>query len=85
MRWMGTVISCLKLVCGFSSSTFLLLTFISRFLPDVHQFDAHEIPFDGPTGIITLVERLLVSAPNMGADGKRKLLDKFVRIILQQA
>ncbi|PPQ77393.1 hypothetical protein CVT25_010975 [Psilocybe cyanescens] len=51
----------------------------------VHQFDAHEIPFDGPMGIVTLVENLLVSAPHLGDDGKRRLLDKFVRIILQQA
>ncbi|KAJ3518070.1 hypothetical protein NLJ89_g74 [Agrocybe chaxingu] len=51
----------------------------------VHQFDAHEIPFDGPTGIVTLVDRLLVTAPHLGEEGKKRLLDNFVKIILQQA
>ena len=94
---------------------------------DVHQFDAHEIPFDGPNGIIMRVERLLMSSSSgnasaptststagtktgmrvkrltvvvkkggggggqnrkqadMGEEDKQRLLDKFVRIILQQA
>jgi len=52
---------------------------------DAHQFDANQIPFDGPTGIVSLVEHLLVSAPYLGDEGKRHLLDKFVRVILQQA
>ncbi|KAH9482777.1 hypothetical protein JR316_0004877 [Psilocybe cubensis] len=43
----------------------------------VHQFDAHEIPFDGPMGIVSLVENLLVSAPHLGEDGKRRLLDNL--------
>jgi len=52
----------------------------------VHQFDAHEIPFDGANGIVSVVERLLVmSAPDLGATAKRQLLDRFVKIILQQA
>ncbi|KAF8812292.1 hypothetical protein BYT27DRAFT_7239825, partial [Phlegmacium glaucopus] len=51
----------------------------------VHQFDAHEIPFDGPTGIVARVERLLASAPGLGDEAKQRLLDKFIRIILQQA
>ena len=51
----------------------------------MHQFDAHEIPFDGPTGILARVERLLDSAPGLGIEAKQHLLDKFVRIILQQA
>lgn len=50
-----------------------------------HQFDANQIPFDGPTGIVSLVEHLLVSAPHLGDEGKRCLLDKFVRVLLQQA
>ena len=50
----------------------------------MHQFDAHEIPFDGPTGIVARVERLLASAPGLGDDAKLRLLDKFIRIILQQ-
>ncbi len=91
---------------------------------DVHQFDAHEIAFDGPNGIVSRVERLLMSSSSantsaptststagtktgnrvkrltvavkkgggqnrnqveMGEEDKRRLLDKFVRIILQQA
>ncbi|KAF9478164.1 hypothetical protein BDN70DRAFT_880325 [Pholiota conissans] len=51
----------------------------------VHQFDAHEIPFDGPTGILTRVEGLLSDASNLSQEGKQRLLDKFVRIILQVA
>jgi hypothetical protein len=34
---------------------------------------------------VSLVENLLVSAPHLGDEGKRQLLDKFVRVILQQA
>ena len=60
--------------------------FFSQFVIDVHQFDAHEIPFDGPNGIIALVQRLLTMSPlDLGPAGKRKLLDRFVKIILQQA
>jgi hypothetical protein len=51
---------------------------------DVRQFDAHEIPFDGPSGIVERVERLLKNASNVGQDN-RAILDKFVRIILQNA
>ncbi|KAF9464902.1 hypothetical protein BDZ94DRAFT_451357 [Collybia nuda] len=51
----------------------------------VHRFDAHEIPFDGPTGIVSRVEHLLKSAPALSDEGKRRLLDSFVRIILQNA
>jgi hypothetical protein len=54
-------------------------------LVDVHRFDAHAIPFDGPTGIITRVERLLDTAPNLDGEEKRALLDRFIRIILQNA
>jgi hypothetical protein len=57
----------------------------NRDSPDVHQFDAHEIPFDGPTGIIPQVERLLSTAPGLSEEGKKKLLDNFVRVILQHA
>jgi len=52
---------------------------------DVHQFDRHEIPFDGPEGIVSLVEGLLLAAPRLDEDGRKRLLDKFIRIILQQA
>ncbi|TFK43679.1 hypothetical protein BDQ12DRAFT_731671 [Crucibulum laeve] len=51
----------------------------------VHQFDAHEIPFDGPSGIISRVGQLLATAPALSEDKKRRMLDNFVRIILQNA
>lgn len=57
---------------------------IDFFLLGVHQFDAHEIPFDGPTGIVASVERLLTTAPHLSDEGKKTLLDRFVKIILQQ-
>ncbi|KAF6762151.1 hypothetical protein DFP72DRAFT_987503 [Ephemerocybe angulata] len=56
----------------------------SAFKTYVRQFDAHEIPFDGPAGIVERVERLLKHSPDRGQDN-RVLLDKFVRIILQNA
>ncbi|KAJ7771783.1 hypothetical protein B0H16DRAFT_195757 [Mycena metata] len=51
----------------------------------VHRFDAHEIPFDGPTGIVTRVERLLRKAQHLTDDEREKLLDAFVKLILQTA
>ncbi|KAJ7880327.1 hypothetical protein B0H14DRAFT_3434577 [Mycena olivaceomarginata] len=51
----------------------------------VHRFDAHEIPFDGPTGIVTRVERLLRKAQHLADDQRRELLDSFVKLILQTA
>ncbi|KAG6916700.1 hypothetical protein DXG01_005649 [Tephrocybe rancida] len=51
----------------------------------VDRFDAHEIPFDGPAGIVSRVERLLMSAPDLSDEGKRQLLDSFVRVVLQHA
>ncbi|KAF4619405.1 hypothetical protein D9613_005121 [Agrocybe pediades] len=50
----------------------------------VHQFDREEIPFDGPKGIVSLVQDLLVASPLVTEDAKRRLFDKFVKIILQQ-
>lgn len=52
---------------------------------DIYQFDAHEIPFDGPTGIISRVDALLATVQTLGFDEKRRLMDKLVRIILQNA
>ncbi|KAG6878598.1 hypothetical protein C0993_003053 [Termitomyces sp. T159_Od127] len=49
----------------------------------VDRFDAHEIPFDGPTGIVTCVERLLVSAPGLSEENRRQLLDNFIYVVLQ--
>ncbi|KAJ7355579.1 hypothetical protein DFH08DRAFT_503309 [Mycena albidolilacea] len=51
----------------------------------VHRFDAREIPFDGPTGIVTRVERLLRKAQHLADDQRRELLDSFVKLILQTA
>ena len=52
---------------------------------DVHRFDANAIPFDGPTGIVMRVTRLLDDAHTVDEEYKRELLDRFVRIILQNA
>jgi hypothetical protein len=51
----------------------------------VHRFDAHEIPFDGPNGILAKTERLLNNSSNLSDDSKRRLLDNLIRIILQNA
>ncbi|KAJ7639052.1 hypothetical protein FB45DRAFT_904599 [Roridomyces roridus] len=51
----------------------------------VHRFDAHEIPFDGPTGIVNRVERLLRKAKNLDDDERARLLDSFIKLILQNA
>ncbi|KAF8076614.1 hypothetical protein FPV67DRAFT_424215 [Lyophyllum atratum] len=64
---------------GCSMSVYLILDSY------VHRFDAHEIPFDGPRGIVSRVERLLKTAPDLGEEGKRQLLDSFVRVVLQHA
>ncbi|KAF9268185.1 hypothetical protein L218DRAFT_994937 [Marasmius fiardii PR-910] len=48
----------------------------------VHQFDAHEIPFDGPTGIVTRIERLLSKASTLGPEDQRNLMNKLIRVIL---
>ncbi len=52
---------------------------------DVHQFDAHEIPFDGPTGITTRVEQLLGESSTLRLQEKKQLMDQLVRIILRNA
>ncbi|KAK2466080.1 hypothetical protein APHAL10511_001722 [Amanita phalloides] len=51
----------------------------------VHQFYAHEIPFDGPTGIITRVEQLLGESSSLRPHEKRQLMDQLIRIILRNA
>ncbi|CAK5262847.1 unnamed protein product [Mycena citricolor] len=51
----------------------------------VHRFDAHEIPFDGSTGIVTRVERLLKKARHLSDDERARMMDSFIRIILQAA
>ncbi|XP_006460375.1 hypothetical protein AGABI2DRAFT_177960 [Agaricus bisporus var. bisporus H97] len=56
-----------------------------RFKTYIYQFDAREIPFDGPTGIISRVDALLSTVQTLGLNEKRRLMDKLVRIILQNA
>ncbi|KAJ7228432.1 hypothetical protein GGX14DRAFT_413173 [Mycena pura] len=51
----------------------------------VHRFDAHEIPFDGRTGIVTRVERLLRRAHHLKEEERDRLLDSFVKLTLQAA
>ncbi|ESK94467.1 hypothetical protein Moror_8125 [Moniliophthora roreri MCA 2997] len=51
----------------------------------VHQFDAHEIPFDGPNGIIARAERLLGKASSLGNEEQQALLNKLIRVILHNA
>ncbi|KAK7060441.1 hypothetical protein VNI00_001206 [Paramarasmius palmivorus] len=51
----------------------------------VHQFDAHEIPFDGPNGIIARAERLLGKASNLGHEEQQALLSRLIRVILHNA
>lgn len=56
-----------------------------HFMTDVHRFDAHDIPFDGPTGILSRAERLLQRSSHVTEERKRTLLDSLVKIILQNA
>jgi hypothetical protein len=58
---------------------------ISATRSDVHRFDAHAIPFDGPTGIVPRVERLLERSFRVDDEGRRDLMDRFIRVILQNA
>ncbi|PFH51387.1 hypothetical protein AMATHDRAFT_3048 [Amanita thiersii Skay4041] len=51
----------------------------------VHQFDAHEIPFDGPTGIITRVEGLLSKSSTLKPNEKSELMNRLIRVILRNA
>ncbi|KAF9076922.1 hypothetical protein BDP27DRAFT_1357696 [Rhodocollybia butyracea] len=51
----------------------------------VHQFDAHEIPFDGQNGIIARAQRLLDKRSELGEESKRKLVDRLAKIVLQNA
>ncbi|KAG6842017.1 hypothetical protein C0991_003543 [Blastosporella zonata] len=74
-----------KLRSSFDHLMLIIVTDCSLPFIDVDRFDAHEIPFDGPTGIVTRVEHLLMSAPDLSEEGKRQLLDNFVRVVLQHA
>ncbi|KAJ7043271.1 hypothetical protein C8F04DRAFT_1287680 [Mycena alexandri] len=70
---------------GFLVSYEKVVVNVRAFDVDVHRFDAHEIPFDGPTGIVTRIERLLRKAQHLTDDEREKLLDAFVKLILQTA
>ena len=52
---------------------------------DVHQFDAHEIPFDGPNGIIERTQKLLDKRSELTEESKQKVIDRLVKIVLQNA
>lgn len=51
----------------------------------VHRFDAKDIPFDGPTGIVTRVERLLNRQPHLSGESRKSMLDSLIKIILRNA
>ncbi|KNZ77159.1 hypothetical protein J132_06154 [Termitomyces sp. J132] len=51
----------------------------------IDRFDAREIPIDGPTGIVTRVERLLASTSGLSEEDKRQLLENFIQVVLQHA
>lgn len=59
----------------------------SFFHADIRRFDAKTIPFDGQAGLITRVEKLLNAAPPPGlSEGeKQELLDRFIKVVLQNA
>jgi len=51
----------------------------------VQRFDAHDIPFDGPTGIVHRVQKLLNTYSALDPYAKGDLMDRFVKIILKHA
>ncbi|KAL1738929.1 hypothetical protein HDZ31DRAFT_50228 [Schizophyllum fasciatum] len=51
----------------------------------VHRFDAKDIPFDGPTGIVSRVERLLNRQPHLTDENRKQMLNTLVKIILRNA
>jgi len=52
---------------------------------DVHRFDAHDIPLNGPNGIVARAERLLDTSTNISPARKQYLLDNFARVITQNS
>ncbi len=50
-------------------------------LVDVHRFDAHAIPLEGPYGLISHASRLLDNASSLDERSKRALLDRFLRFV----
>ncbi|CAK5275312.1 unnamed protein product [Mycena citricolor] len=49
----------------------------------VHRFDMHEMSIDGSAGIVARVERLLKKTRHLSDEERARLMDSFVRIILQ--
>ncbi|KIM91136.1 hypothetical protein PILCRDRAFT_164947 [Piloderma croceum F 1598] len=62
-------------------------TFKKCMSSDIRRFDAQLIPFDGPSGLITRVEKLLNNAPppTLDESEKQELMDRFIRVVLQHA
>lgn len=54
---------------------------MTDFVIDVHRFDAHAIPLEGPYGLISAASRLLDSAGTLDERGKKALLDRFVSVV----
>ena len=48
---------------------------------DVHRFDAHAIPLDGPYGLISAASRLLDTAATLDERSKKALLERFVHFV----
>lgn len=68
--------------CISRSSIYLSAQSIANYdYTDVHRFDAHAIPLDGPFGLLQHVRRLLDSAPGLDERKKQKLLDRFTRVV----
>ena len=49
--------------------------------PDVHRYDAHAIPLEGPYGLISHAQRLLDTAAALDERGKADLLNRFKRVV----
>lgn len=51
---------------------------------DIRRFDTQVIPFDGPGGLVTRVEKLLDTAPppRLQEREKYELLDRFIKVVL---
>jgi hypothetical protein len=47
---------------------------------DVHRFDAHQIPLEGPRGLLARVEKLLNTSP-ISQSEKAELLGQFARFV----
>lgn len=58
---------------------FCLTVMLSSYA-DVHRFDAHLIPLEGPRGLLARVEKLLI-ASSVSQTEKVELLDQFARFV----